>query len=172
MLELLRAKYDSEKITLTQDFRRDLRWFHALLRDYNGTSYYDHKPVQHVLKLDACLTGLGGRWQNVVYHLPIPRNYQNLGIVHLEMGNILVALHLFARFWSRKRILIRCDNQAVASVLNTGKTRDPFLAACTRNVWLVTSQADTEVVYTHIKGSNNVEHESHSSLPSKNQTML
>ena len=156
MLDLLCANYDSEMIILTQDFRRDLTWFNALLREYNGMSYYDHKPVHHVLELDACLTGLGGRWQNVVYHLPIPQKYQNLGIVHLEMVNILVALRLFAPFWSRKRILIRCDNQAVVSVLNMGKTRDPFLAACARNVWLITAQADIEVIYTHIKGRNNV----------------
>ena len=113
------------------------------------TSYYDHNPVHHVLELDTCLTGLGGRWQNVVYHLLIVQHYKNLGIVHLEMVNILVALRLFATFWSWKPILVRCDNQAVVSILNTGKTRDPFWAACARNIWLVTAQADVEVVNTH-----------------------
>ena len=32
MLDLLRDNYDIEKITLTEEFRRDLRWFNALLR--------------------------------------------------------------------------------------------------------------------------------------------
>ena len=49
-----------------------------------------------MVELDVCLSGLGGWWENLVYHLPLPHNYGNLGIAQLEMINILVAIHVFA----------------------------------------------------------------------------
>ena len=57
----------------------------------------------------------------------IEKGYMNWTIVHLEMINILLVLHLFHNQWTSKKVLIHCDNQAVVTVLNTGKMRDPFL---------------------------------------------
>ena len=115
--QLLRASHGSQKILLTPDFKRDLRWFDKFLCKYNGISMYDHKKVDATLELDACLTGFGGCCGNLVYHLPIERGYNNWTIVHLEMVNILIAVRLFQRQWASSRVLIRCDNEAVVSVL-------------------------------------------------------
>ena len=156
MLELLRQNYDAHTITLTQAFKRDLRWFSRFLQNYNGMSMYIHRRVDHVVELDACLDGLGAVWKNYVYHLPIPRHYLGLTIVHLEMINILVAIKVFGPFWASRKILVKCDNQAVVAVLRNSRTKDAFLAACARNIWLMTAWYDLEVNYVHIKGKNNV----------------
>ena len=71
------------------------------------------------------------------------------------MVNIFLALKIFKNFWQKSKILIRCDNQAVVTVLNTGKTRDPYLAAWARNVWYLASIYDIDVQYVHIRGENN-----------------
>ena len=155
MLGLLRDNYDKKTITLTQDFKRDLRWFQRFLTQYNGISFFDHTPVDGVLELDACLTGLGGRWGSFVYHLPLAHHLKNLAIVHIEMINILVATRIFAKYWHRKHILVRCDNMAVVQVLSSGKTKDPFLAMCARNVWLTAALADIDLEYRHIAGRSN-----------------
>ena len=152
MLELLRQNYDASTIKLTQAFRQDLRWFSRFLDKYNGVSMYNHTKIDHVVELDACLDGLGGVWKNFVYHLPIPRHYLGLTIVHLEMVNILVALKIFGPFWATKKVLVKCDNQAVVAVLTHSKTRDPFLATCARNVWLLAALYDLDITYAHIKG--------------------
>ena len=102
------------------------------------------------MELDACLTDLGGRCENRVCHLKIPKHYNNLGIVQLEMVNILVAVRLFGRMWQHKCVLIKCDNMAVVQVLKTEKTRDPFLATCARNIWMVAAELDIDIVYTHV----------------------
>ena len=156
MLELLRQNYDATNIKLTQSFRRDLRWFSRFLDKYNGVSMYNHRKIDHVIELDACLDGLGGVWKNLVYHLPIPRHYLGLTIVHLEMVNILVALKVFGPLWATKHVLVKCDNQAVVAVLTHSKTKDPFLATCARNVWLLVALYDLDISYVHIKGKNNV----------------
>ena len=155
MLELLRSNYDVNLISLTGDFRRDLRWFSTFLSKYNGVSFYDHVKTHHLVELDACLSGLGGRWENLVYHLLLPHHCGNVGIAQLEMVNILVAIHIFASFCHRKSILIKFDNAATVSVLHTGKARDPFLAAVARNIWMELAKEDIQAVYRHIPGRVN-----------------
>ena len=126
MLDRLITNYDQDRIHLTQDFKHDLREFSKFLKEYNGISIYDHSPVHHTIELEACLSGLGGRWENFVYFLAIPKNYQNLTIVHLEMVNIILALRVFGPMWKGKKITIKCDNDAVVKVLSHGRARDPF----------------------------------------------
>ena len=39
--------------------------------------------------------------------------------------------------------------------LRSGKTRDPYLGACARNIWYVAALADIDVQYAHIRGLDN-----------------
>ena len=94
--------------------------------------------------------------ENYVYHVPIPRHYLGLTIVHLKMINILVALKIFGPLWATKKVLVKCDNQAVVAVLTHSKTKDAFLATCARNVWLLAALFDLKVTYVHIRGKHNV----------------
>ena len=97
--------------------------------------------------------GLGGYWQQQVYHLPIPLGYQSMSIVHLKMANILVACKLFSK--QGTRLLIKCDNEAVVRVLQSGRARDPLLGAFARNTWYITALADIDVQYSHVMGKAN-----------------
>ena len=155
MLQLLRDTRDSKVINLTNDFHRDLGWFQKFLPMFNGTSFFKHRTIDGEMSLDACLTGLGGRWGSLVYHLKIPKVFILLGIVHLEMVNILVALRLWGKAWATKKITILCDNQAVVSVLNNGKTRDTYLAACARNISMLAAKFDIDINPVHTLGVNN-----------------
>ena len=85
MLELLGANYDKKTITLSHDFKRDLRWFVRFLESYNRVSYFEHGRMDGTIELDVCLTGFGGSWENFIYHVPIERKYKNLAITQLEM---------------------------------------------------------------------------------------
>ena len=73
----------------------------------------------------------------------------------LEMVNILLAVRLFQAQWAGRRVLITCDNEAVVSVLRSGRTRDSYLGACVRNIWYVSVLADIDLHYAHIRGLNN-----------------
>ena len=105
--------------------------------------------------MDACLTGLGVCVDDCVYHLPLQKGYKGCTIVHLEMVNILLAVRLFALKLKRCKIRVRCDNLAVVQVLKSGRTKDPFLAACTCNIWFLVAQFDVDMRYDHIQGVNN-----------------
>ena len=155
ILQLLRDNYAEKSISLTAEFRLDLAWFKKFLTRYNGTSIYNHAVVRDTVELDACLTGLGAVCGNYVYHLKIDRGYGNLNIVHLEMLNILLAFRAFGPQWVKKKLLIKCDNDAVVKVLNSGRTCDPFWGAYARNIWLQAALGDVDVKYVHVLGSNN-----------------
>ena len=124
MLELLRSSHKKEKIQLNHEFHRGLNWFQKFVSNFNGTAFFVHQNTHHEIELDACLQGLGARWGDQVYAVPIPLNYNHMGIVHLEMLNILVAMRLWGPSWKGKNIKIHCDNAAVVCVLTTRKTKD------------------------------------------------
>ena len=119
------------KILLTQPFFQDLAWFNTFPDRYNGVTFYDQANSNIEVHLDACLTGLGGYFGNMIYTLPIPFGIQ------LEMLNIVVAAKIWAPHWSNKKIHIFSDNMAVVQVLTTGKARDQVLGTCACNIWQI-----------------------------------
>ena len=104
MLRLLRDSHNQKTIFLNADFMADLNWFDTFLCDFNGVTFYDNKPVFDTIELDACMTGCGGVFDNMVYHLPIPKNFKNYNIAQLELLNILVAIKIWAVQWANKKI--------------------------------------------------------------------
>ena len=140
---------------LSQAFRQDLNWFLTFLQQYNGVTYFDHKKVDLEVHLDASLSGFGANFGPMVYALPLGDQFSHLHITQLEMLNIIVALKVWSNLWQNKMVEINCDNLAVVEVLNSGKARDPFLALCARNVWLISAMFNIHLVFSHIPGKNN-----------------
>ena len=79
---------------------------------------------------------MGAIFGSQIYHVSTPEFLHEENIAVLEMFNILVALKTWAPLWKNKNIKIFCDNIAVVSVLNNGKTKDKFLAAISRNIFM------------------------------------
>ena len=155
MLQLLRDNHDCRVITLNQEFHCDLNWFNVFLKSYNGVTFYYQPNNQHAIHLDACLTGLGGCYNNMVYTIQIPVGYKGYNINHLEMINIMVALKIWGTSWSNQCVQIFCDNLPVVEVIRTGKARDQILAACARNIWLLSALYNIRLIVSHIIGQDN-----------------
>ena len=73
MLQLLKDNSDKNNITITSDFRKDLNWFTVFLTSYNGVTFYDVRHLSDQIHLDACLTGLCGAFNKMVYFIPISK---------------------------------------------------------------------------------------------------
>ena len=158
ILALYRANSHLHKIYLSSDFHKDIAWFLTFLPSFNGVSYLKKNAVDSVqsLYLDACLTGMGGVWRDRVYATPIHNMMGvDLKIVHLEMLNLVIALRTWASYWCHSSITVHCDNSGVVFVVKTGKTKDPFLALCVRNIWLLTAHYDIHLDIVHIPGRCN-----------------
>ena len=101
------------------------------------------------------MAGIGEVCGNEIYHDKIPQDVDQANIATLEMFNILVALRIWAIMWQHQTVLFRCDNEAVVAVLNSGKTRDPDLAAISRNIFMHCATFDTPLKIIHISGKDN-----------------
>ena len=155
MLDTSRAHFGRDNINLDQNFHRDLNWFIKFLPHFNGVIFFNHVPFRMTIELDACLQGLGAICRNQVYAVKIPKNFENYSIVHLKMLNILVALRIWCQQWATHRILLKCDNQAVVSVLNSGKTHDLTLGAMARNIAMILAINDIDLQVIHVLGADN-----------------
>ena len=80
----------------------------------------------------------------------------SFSITHIEMWNVLVTLRMWGHMWANKSVVIKCDNQAVVSVVNTSVTKDHILATMCRNIWLETATKDINLKLIHIPGKDNV----------------
>ena len=135
MLNLLRTNYNNKKIMIDDDFRKDLKWFNTFLPVFNDVTFFQYITSKTV-HLDACFTGLGAIYDSQVYATTLPATWKYENIAQLEMINILVALKVWHRPWSCQRVLIKCDNLAVVSVLNNGRARDQILAKYAKNIFM------------------------------------
>ena len=73
-----------------------------------------------------------------------------------EMVKVVVALKIWGHLWANKHVEIFCDDRSVVDVFfSFGKARDPILATCARNVWLLSTMHNTTVVVSHVKDSQN-----------------
>ena len=154
MLQLLRDNGHSKHISLTEEFKRDLKWFNSFLPVFNGVSFFNYIPSR-IIHLDACPSGLGAIFDNQVYALPLPGRWKDQNIAYTELINVLVALKVWHREWTGLRVLIKCDNQSVVSVLNTGRTRDRVMAKFVRNIYLWLSAFNIDIQVVHVPGKLN-----------------
>ena len=99
LLDVLRSMENKHTVPQSMEAKRDINWFLKFIPLYNGVTFFDQKPIDHSIELDASLQGMGARWGSQVYALRIPLGYMNLQIVHLEMLNILAALRIWQNSW-------------------------------------------------------------------------
>ena len=158
ILQTLRNTSTKGRTPLQEDFHKDINWFREFMATFNGVTKIHSKTSEPVhLYVDACLTGIGGYTNEQVYSQAIPHCYRlKLSIVHFEMLNVMVAFRLWAHEWDNSRVEVHCDNAAVVSVLNSGSSRDLFLAACARTLWLIKAQFNIIVTVSHIRGKDNI----------------
>ena len=163
ILQTLRNAPTKGRIPLNEDFHKDINWFRKFMVAFNGITKIHKKTSNPIhLYVDACLSGIGGHTNAHVYYQELPLCYRmRLSIVHFEMLNVMVAFRLWAQAWV---------NAAVVSIINSGSNRDPFLAACTRTLWLIKAQYNIMVSVSHIRGKDNVYADILSRWPSMKHT--
>ena len=100
---------------------------------FNGVSFIP--PVvwaepDVTFSTDSCLRGCGGICGLEYFHAEFPHfiKIQKLAIHKLEMLAVLVGVRIWGKRLQGMKVQIYCDNGAAVEVINSSKTRDPFLA--------------------------------------------
>ena len=160
LLETLRKMTKKKTISLSESFQKDLRWWARFIHEYNGVSIipplvWDEPDV--TFSTDSCLGGCGGICAFEYFHAAFPESIRSLGLpIHkLEMLAVLIGVRIWGHRLEGLRLQIYCDNSAAVDVINSSKTKDPFLATCLRELWLEVSKFGFELRAVHLPGEEN-----------------
>ena len=139
---------------------QDLKWWDTFLPLYSGVSLIDYgewSSVDAIFSCDSCLTGCGAVCGSSFFHCPFPNSImeQNLSISCLEMLTVVVFLKTWCSKFSRKKIVIYCDNLATCIVINSGKAKCSFLQQCLREICFLASIHEFEVKTVHLDSESN-----------------
>lgn len=143
------------------EVRKDLIWWREFLPLYNGVSMMsleEWSVPDGEFSSDACLSGCGGIFRGSdVFHTEFPEFIisQGLSINSLELLTVAVCVKLWGSHCKGKKIIINCDNSASVSVINSGKSRIPFMQGCLREICFYTALYEFELRAVHIEGQEN-----------------
>ena len=156
MLDGLRGARATGTVPVSPQFQQDVGFFLDLLPILNGRRVMGKQvlPYQHQVELDACLSGCGAVAGNQFYTAPFPEFVLDRGhtIAHLELLNIVVAIKVWAERWSGWTVQIYCDNLNSVYVIQSGRSRDEFMRACAREIFLVSAANDIDIQICHRPG--------------------
>lgn len=158
LLDLLRSAPEQGVINIDNEARADIAWINTFLPQYNGIQLITPTPSLDIpLIVDSCLTGAGAHFGKLAYHCAYPAHIKdmNLHITQLEMLNTMAAIRLWAQHMAGHTLLVRCDNEAAVSVLQTGRGRDKILLQCARIIWIYTARHKVTIQVRHIAAADN-----------------
>ena len=160
LLQLMKGMDRVQTYEVSNEARKDIKWWALFLPQYSGTSVMwmlDCQKVDEELAVDACLQGAGGVSANQYYRLRFPKRIlqRNYSIVHLEMWAVIIGIRAWHDQFKGLIITVKSDNEAVATIINTGRSHDLRLQTLLRelNWWLALK--DIKIRSVHISGKRN-----------------
>ena len=160
LLAALRSFPSQKLMSVSAELVKDVRWWVLFMEDYNGVSIIP--PIAWmapdvVFTTDSTLTGCGGLTDTEYFHSPFPPQVLAAGhsINGLEILAVTVAVRLWGGEYVGKKILVYCDNVQAVIAINTGKTREPLVGSCARQLWLEVARCGFQLKAVHLPGVDN-----------------
>ena len=142
------------RVVVSKELRKDIAWFLEFSASFNGKLLI--QPSYPVVKMecDACPQGGGGFCGKKYYFFDFPEEIsEDHHIARLEAINLVIcAKTLLPSNSSNIRLHILTDNIASAQVLMSGRTKDPVLAACAREMAMFTALRGIVLDVQHTPG--------------------
>ena len=158
LIQWLRSMDRKQTYSIPREARRDIAWWARFMEEYNGISLmwmFKEPTTDQVLATDACKRGYGGIMNNEYIRGRFPSPWQNKNIATLELWAVIVAIKTWADQLRGKYFWIHVDNEAVASILNSGRGRDPELQEGLREVAYIAAKNQFVIKARHIPGVDN-----------------
>ena len=137
---------------------RDITWWARCAEQFNGISLiwlHKNPGIDNIITTDACMIGYGGTYHNQYFKGKFPKEMQHTNIAHLEILAVMVALKIWGSKLHGHYFWIHVDNEAVATVLNTGASRDTVLQNVLREIALLAAKHQFVIKARHIAGISN-----------------
>ena len=145
---------------LNQQARMDIKWWYDFIPQFDGTAVMwliDVEEMDSEMAVDACMRGTGGISPKNYFHAPFPNCFaeQGLKITHLELWSVIVAVKVWSEQFKGKYIKIKTDNEAVATIINTGRSYDLYLQKQLRELCWCMVKAQCRIKAIHLAGKLN-----------------
>lgn len=158
------VKQPHHHIRLTKGAKDDLSMWISFLDSFNGTSMFleSHWVSNADIHLftDASGTiGMGayfqGHWTHARWDGRFPDEVNSNQITFLELFPIVVALHIWGDQMANKKVLLRCDNEAVVHIINRQSSKCPRVMILLRRLVLQCLRCNILFRASHIAGERN-----------------
>ena len=148
------------RIHLSEDALSDIRWWHRLLRDWNGKSFFLSSPWTPAPDIQLFTDASGTIGWGVCYG---NRWLQDKWSPHQATHNIvwkeLYAIAAACASWGdesqRMRILVYCDNEAVVACLTSGTSPSSPVMSLLRDLFHICALFGFVLSAKHIPGVTN-----------------
>ena len=158
LLQWLRTMKRGQKYPIPKEARKDLAWWGRCLEQYNGISIFwlSRIPgIDNIIASDACPKGFGAICGDQYFHGSFPPEMRSRNIAHLEMLAVLVAIRVWTEVVKGTYFWIHVDNEAVATIPNTGASRDEFLQEALREIAMIAAKNEFMIKAKQIRGVDN-----------------
>lgn len=132
-----------DTVVLDEGCRSDLRFWALLCDEWNGISFFYNDFVESSDSLQfftdaAPSVGFGGFYNNEWFADVWPTEIQSLrnskSTALYELYPIVVACLLWGSRWTRKQIVVFCDNAATVEIINKGRSKIPTINSLMRRL--------------------------------------
>ena len=156
ILQTLRQAHGQTSVPISLDFKRDVSWFCEYARATNRPILIEPKLPIFTIECDACPLGAGAFSDRLCYTVLFPEELTaSHHISRLEAFNLVMAIKtLVPASMTHARVMVKTDNMGAKWALSTGRTRDSFLAACAREIWLISALRGLDILITHSPGES------------------
>lgn len=153
-------------VNITPDCREDLYMWLLFLKQWNRVSFfYDDTSTsanQLNLTTDAASNyGYGGYFNGSWFCGSWSDELSNvlesdMSMAFRELYPIAVAVVLWGKSWSKKRIIFHCDNAATVDIINKGRSKIADIMKLMRTITWYSAKYNFVIKSEHIKGVTNV----------------
>ncbi len=126
-----------ETIILDPGCLSDIRFWSLFLDEWNGISFFYNDKSETSASIEfftdaAPSVGFGGFFKGEWFSEAWPKEMLNLpsackSTALFELYPIVVASLLWGSKWSRKQIVVLCDNEATVNMINKGRSKTPAI---------------------------------------------
>ena len=158
IIQWLRGMDRSSKYVITLEARRDIAWWARFIQEFNGTAivWMMKKPhPDQVIATDASKYGFGGIWGQEYFRGKFTSDTRDINIAIQELLAVMVALKIWKQKLKGLYFWVHVDNEAVATILNTGASRDPHLQNILREIAYIAAKYEFVIKAKHISGVSN-----------------
>jgi hypothetical protein len=148
------------KIRLTAGAKADLRMWAIFLKHFNGSaifmdqSWLSDQDVQLFTDSSGAI-GFGGFLDTDWFQGKWPQHVSKHSIAWLELFPIVVAIVLWGNRLKGKRIILRCDNEAVVCIINKQTSKCPLIMKLLRFFVLQCLKNNLAFSARHVPGKEN-----------------